>query len=315
MEVTIDVEMISKYLVQSFYETFLPHWKIISSILLGLVMFSLWMKTSRFLGPYLSNRGLTVACLLISSPGILILISIWGESLPNFGAYIALFAAGCTFALNVPLSNIACWFVLNMRKTIKIGEMYEINHLIGEVLAISPQTVTMLQYIDNGEGIHTTGVVISIPNKSVLESKIVHLNSNGNMKLVDFSATFTIDSDLGDAKRLVQESCINSDISKDNLKIITPNGSEKRIPESNDHAVNIEFLDHGIRISCLCWVDSKNGRRILSSTREKLLNGIKRNKRLSLAYPTFRIESSHSESIIEESMDREDHILEQLYLE
>ena len=315
MEVTIDIEMIRKYLVQSFYETILPHWKIISSILLGLVMFSLWMKTSRFLGPYLSNRGLTVACLLISSPGILILVSIWGESLPNFGTYIALFAAGCTFALNVPLSNIACWFVLNMRKTIKIGEIYEIDNLIGEVLAISPQTVTMLQYVDNGEGIHTTGVVISIPNKSVLESKIVHLNSNGNMKLVDFSATFTIDSDLNEAKRLVQESCINSNVSKGNVKIITPSGSEKRIPESNDLTVNIELLDHGIQISCLCWVDSKNGRRILSSARERLLHEINRNKKLSLAYPTFRIENSYSESIIEESRGGEDHILDQLYVE
>ena len=65
----------------------------------------------------------------------------------------------------------------------------------------------MLEYVDNGEGIQTTGVVFCIPNKTVLESKIVHLNSNGNMKLVEFSATFTIDSDLLMAKNLMIAAC------------------------------------------------------------------------------------------------------------
>lgn len=312
MRVTIDSDSIKTYFTQSFIDTILPHWRIIASCAIGLVIFFVWVKTAKILGPYLTRRTRKISCLLISSPGFLVLISIWGDSLPNLGAYIAIIAAGCTFALNVPLSNIACWFVLSMKKPLKIGEIFEIGDQIGEVLAISPQTVTMLEYVDNGEGIQTTGVVFCIPNKTVLESKIVHLNSNGNMKLVEFSATFTIDSDLMIAKDLMLAACNSEGIFKENLKIHSSDGLIKEISQSKDIEINLDFLDHGFKLYCLCWVDSKSGRKILSEARANLLLAIRREKRVELAYPTYRIEGSFESTKDELSMLNEQLLLDEI---
>ena len=96
------------------------------------------------------------------------------------------------------------------------------------------------------------------------------------------------------------------------IKIHSSDGLIKEISQSKDIEINLDFLDYGFKLYCLCWVNSKSGRKILSEARANLLLAIRREKRVELAYPTYRIEGSFESTKDELSMLNEQLLLDEI---
>ena len=169
--------------------------------------------------------------LLIMSFAVIVALGKFGTEIAPLIAGISVVGFGTSFALQGPLSNYASGATLIFTKPFKVGDIIEVNGVMGEVQDIKlPRTE--VKTVD--------GDVIVIPNKHIV-GEIIHNYSD--YKKLDITVGVGYRSNVPQAIEIIK-------------KIVQ---ADKRMAQTKAPKVGIsEFADSGINIYARLWCKQDN---------------------------------------------------------
>jgi len=274
------------------------------SILIFMLIKSITKKYIKEESFYLANKILNFLNITV----ILIIISFYYIDNATYLITILGFAsAGIAIAMKDWFMNIFGWFVIMTSGNFKVGDRIKIYlqngqvKIVGDIIDITMtriviyEDVTLTTYMYN----RRAGRIVFVPNNVIFTNPIFNYTHHGLSTVWDgIDITITFDSNYKKATYLVKE-IVNkyskgyTDITKrrlQKLKLIY------NIKNSNvDPRVYTFIEENGIRISCW-YLNNYATLNLRSTISAEILETLKKEKDIKIAYPTYTIIKSENES-------------------
>lgn len=221
----------------------------------------------------------------------LLLVRIWSEGFKSFTTFLGIFSAGLAIALKEPISNMAAWLFIVFRRPLEVGDRVEIASSSGDVIDIRLFEFTLLE-INNWVGAdQSTGRIIHIPNSKIFTESLANYSKGFQYIWNEIRVTVTFESDWRKTKALLEE------IAHRHTHHLTET-AEKRVKEASgkfmifySHLTPIVYTDvsdHGVVLTVRHLCRPKNRRTVTQKIWEDILDVLKENEDIQLAYPTQR---------------------------
>ena len=274
------------------------------SILIFMLIKSITKKYIKEESFYLANKILNFLNITV----ILIIISFYYIDNATYLITILGFAsAGIAIAMKDWFMNIFGWFVIMTSGNFKVGDRIKIYlqngqvKIVGDIIDITMtriviyEDVTLTTYMYN----RRAGRIVFVPNNVIFTNPIFNYTHHGLSTVWDgIDITITFDSNYKKATYLVKE-IVNkyskgyTDITKrrlQKLKLIY------NIKNSNVEPRVYTFIEeNGIRISCW-YLNNYATLNLRSTISAEILETLKKEKDIKIAYPTYTIIKSENES-------------------
>ena len=127
---------------------------------------------------------------------IIILISIWADSIKSLVTLISVISAAMTIALREMILNFFCGIYIKTKKPFKVEDRIEIENLRGDVMNISLLDFEVLEVSTKEENGQSTGVVVNFPNSIVLSKPVKNINKGFKYVWNELLIKVKYDSDL-----------------------------------------------------------------------------------------------------------------------
>jgi small-conductance mechanosensitive channel len=269
---------------------------IITSVVL-LISFVIYRLLLRFLHKriqdvqkfYNTKKAITYAYFIVS---VIIGISIWFEGLSNLSTYIGLLSAGIAIALKDPISNIAAFIFIILRKPFEVGDRVEINGNAGDVI---DQRVFMFTLMEIGNWVHadqSTGRIIHVPNHVIFTHPLANFTKGFSHIWNEIEVLITFESDWKKAKLIL------NDISNKYAKHLS-DSAERHLKEAAKKfmikynnltpIVYTRVESDGIKLTLRYLTDPRNRRSSSEVIWEQILTQFEKEPSINLAYRTLRI--------------------------
>ncbi len=130
---------------------------------------------------------------------------VWYTGVGDFVTFFGFFIAGLVVVLNQPISSIAGWAYIVIRRPFIVGDRVRIGSLAGDVADIRLFAI-ILSEVDGNDGSHLpTGRLTHVPNKVVMEEPIVNSSKGIGMLWNEIGVEVTFESNWKKAKeRLIE---------------------------------------------------------------------------------------------------------------
>jgi len=271
------------------------------SILIFMLIKSITKKYIKEESFYLANKILNFLNITV----ILIIISFYYINNATYLITILGFAsAGIAIAMKDWFMNIFGWFVIMTSGNFKVGDRIKIYlqngqvKIVGDIIDITMtriviyEDVTLTTYMYN----RRAGRIVFVPNNVIFTNPIFNYTHHGLSTVWDgIDITITFDSNYKKATYLVKE-IVNkyskgyTDITKrrlQKLKLIY------NIKNSNVEPRVYTFIEeNGIRISCW-YLNNYATLNLRSTISAEILETLKKEKDIKIAYPTYTIKSEN----------------------
>ena len=235
---------------------------------------------AKFFGRFLEKRkvDVTLSKFLISIVKIIIIVFAGLVALGKFGITIAPFIAGLSvigfgtsFALQGPLSNYAAGATLVFTKPFKVGDIIEVDNVMGEVEDMTLAR-TLVRTVD--------GTKIIIPNKQII-GEIIHNYSE--FKKLDITVGISYNSDTTKA----------IDVVRDIIK------KDKRVSGKPAPKIGIsEFADSSINIYARLWCKQQDYWDVMFDINKNIHDGFNKNN-VTIPFPQRDIHIFEEKSRLE----------------
>ena len=106
---------------------------------------------------------------------IIVLISVWADSIRSLVTLISVISAAMTIALRDMILNFFCGIYIKSKKPFKVEDRIEIDELRGDVMNISLLDFEVLEVSTKEENGQSTGVVVTFPNSIVLTKPVKNI--------------------------------------------------------------------------------------------------------------------------------------------
>jgi small-conductance mechanosensitive channel len=126
-------------------------------------------------------------------------------SLAGIGVTAGLLSAALGWALQRPITGMAAWLMVVIKRPFEIGDRVIIGQVKGDVVDI---TLTHIHIGEIGGTIaseETSGRVILIPNAKLFEQDIVNYTKEDELILDQVKFTITFESDINKAQKIAKE--------------------------------------------------------------------------------------------------------------
>lgn len=204
---------------------------------------------------------------------------VYGGNLTGIGVVAGLISAALGWALQRPITGIAAWLMIVIKRPFEIGDRVIIGGIKGDVADI---TLTHLHIKEIGgtiSGEERSGRMILIPNAKLFEENIINYSFQDELILDQVIFTITFDSNLRKAKE------IGIGAAKKVLSGYLPQSSISSY-------ARCWFQSSGVNVHIRYSVLASKREEASSKITEEILNEVKKNKEIELAYP-------HQEVILE----------------
>lgn len=276
--------------------------KLFKTLLAGLILSLLLLLTRRIIGwrvksderRYLANKtaGYVVGFVLT-----LIVWRIWlGKGM---AAYIGLLSAGLAIALKDPLTNLAGWFFISMRKPFAVGDRIEINNTQGDVIDQRPFAFSVVEIGNWVDADQSTGRIIHIPNGWTFIHAVANYTQGFNFVWNEIPVLLTFESNWQEAKVLLEEIATkHSAIKSEHAAKQVRRAANKYLIHFN-HLTPIVWTDvkaSGVLLTMRYLCEPRRRRGTASAIWEDVLNAFAKHPDIALAYPTQRFYTAPSET-------------------
>jgi len=247
--------------------------------LLGLVV--VYMVLTKLIKSYLRHRGAKeenarrflfgwrLVWMVIAT--IFILVSLSG-SIAALGISAAFLGMILGWSLQSPVTGIAAWLMILLKRPFKIGDRIIIAGIIGDVVDITLTHVVLNQVGGTVAGEEKSGRGVIVPN-AILFQQIIHNYSFESKYLLDeVPVLITYESDLPEADRI----CINA-AQEVTGNIINATGQKP--------FTRVELADSGIRIRLRYQTMGTERQRISSDIVRLVVERFNATERVEFAYP------------------------------
>lgn len=142
----------------------------------------------------------------INSILIVLFITTYFTSLTNLGIILGLFSAALGFALQKPITGIAAWIMVVLKRPFEIGDRVIIGNVKGDVIDITITHIYLREIGGISGGEEKSGRTIMIPNYLLFENNIVNYSLDNEYVLGEVVVSVTYESNLNKAIELCLKS-------------------------------------------------------------------------------------------------------------
>ena len=229
---------------------------------------------------------------------LLVIARLWIQGITGIATYFGLVSAGIAIALQDPLTNLAGWLYILIRRPFRIGDRIQVGTNTGDVVDIRPLRFIMLEI---GNWVHAdqgTGRILHVPNGLVFKNAVANYDEAFGYIWNELDITITFESDWRAAKQMLE-------------KILEEQSDEidaqvrKRIDDAA-HVLHIKFpkvtpvvwttvVDSGVRLTMRYLCKPRARRSSETHIWEQVLDGMAKAPTVDFAYPTTRRYDNMSE--------------------
>uniref|UniRef100_UPI00321711F3 mechanosensitive ion channel family protein n=1 Tax=uncultured Draconibacterium sp. TaxID=1573823 RepID=UPI00321711F3 len=258
------------------------------SVLRFLILRVVWRQTSNVKIRYQWKRTLSF---IIPFVTIILVGAVWLPAFEQFGAFLGLVSAGLAIALKDPLTNLAGWFFILMRKPFVVGDRIQIGENTGDIIDIRLFQFTMLEIGNWVDADQSTGRIIHLPNGKVFLEPQANFSSGFEYIWNEIKVNITFESNWEKAKTIL-ENIINEHSENVAIK------AEKEILEASKnymiyykHLTPIVYTavkEFGVRLTIRYLCNPRQRRGSENEIWLKILPAFNAEKSIQFAYPTTR---------------------------
>ncbi len=270
--------------------------KIIVSILFVLFLWILHLLILRIVFKQTKNIKIRyqwkrTLSLIIPFIGIFLIGAIWLPAFEQFGAFLGLMAAGFAIALKDPLTNIAGWIFILIRKPFVVGDRVQVGSHAGDIIDIRLFQFTVLEIGNWVDADQSTGRIIHLPNGKVFQEAQANYSTGFNYIWNEIQVNITFESNWKMAKSVL-EKIINKRAEHLNKS------AEKEIFEASKNfmiyykhlspIVYTNVREFGVQLTIRYLCNPRKRRSSENEIWEDILGAFYANKEIQFAYPTTR---------------------------
>jgi small-conductance mechanosensitive channel len=228
---------------------------------------------------------------VIGIVAVIVIARLWIQGIAGIATYFGLLSAGIAIALQDPLTNIAGWLYILIRRPFRVGDRIQVGTNTGDVVDIRPFRFVMLEI---GNWVHAdqgTGRILHVPNGLVFKNSIANYDEAFGYIWNELDVTVTFESDWRLAKKTLEH------ILQSQSEMIDAH-VRKRIDEAA-HVLHIKFpkltpvvwttvADSGIRLTMRYLCKPRARRSSSAHIWEEVLDAFAKLPKVDFAYPTTR---------------------------
>ncbi|MEK6890461.1 MAG: mechanosensitive ion channel domain-containing protein [Nanoarchaeota archaeon] len=196
----------------------------------------------------------------------------------GLGLMAGLVTAGLGFALQKPITSVAAWVMVVLKRPFSIGDRIMIGNVKGEVYDISLTHVYIDEVGGDVNSEELSGRNVMVPNHLLFEHNIINYTLVNDFVLAEVTTNITFEGDLDKAIELVK-------------KAATKHLQEYIKETKKEPKIRVEMKDSGIDLKVRFYAPIKDLPRVKSDISKEIYDTIKKQKEVSFAYP-------HTEMII-----------------
>jgi small-conductance mechanosensitive channel len=132
-------------------------------------------------------------------------VLIWFGNLTGWAAYLGILSAGLAVALHEPVTNLAGWLFISVRKPFVVGDRIQIGDHRGDVIDMRLFQFTLVEIGNWVNADQSTGRIIHIPNGWVFKHSTANYTRGFNFIWHEIAVVITFESNWQKAKDIVEE--------------------------------------------------------------------------------------------------------------
>jgi len=137
--------------------------------------------------------------------GLILLGRIWIGEMRSFATYLGLLSAGLAIALQGPITDLAGWMLILVRRPFEVGDRIQIGEHAGDVIDIRIFQFAMLEIGNWVEADQSTGRIIDVPNRKIFSEALANYTQGFEYIWNELPIVITFESDWEKAKAILQD--------------------------------------------------------------------------------------------------------------
>jgi small-conductance mechanosensitive channel len=130
---------------------------------------------------------------------------IWFGNIRGWAAYLGILSAGLAVALHDPVTNLAGWLFIAVRKPFAVGDRIQIGEHRGDVIDMRLFQFTLVEVGNWVSADQSTGRIIHIPNGWVFKQSTANYTRGFNFIWNEIEVVVTFESSWQEAKAILEE--------------------------------------------------------------------------------------------------------------
>ena len=229
---------------------------------------------------------------------LLALLRIWLGGLTGVAAYLGILSAGVAIALQDPLTNLAGWLFLTVRKPFTVGDRIQIGDHAGDVIDLRLFAFSLVEIGNWVQADQSTGRILHIPNGVVFRQSVANYTQGFSFIWDEMPVTVTFESDWRRAKQILTEIAARHSVvkSEDAAREVRRAASKYMIRYGHlTPIVWTSVADHGVTLTIRYLTDPRRRRSAENAIWEDVLEAFGAATDIDFAYPTQRFYDNLSE--------------------
>jgi small-conductance mechanosensitive channel len=223
---------------------------------------------------------------------ILAIILIWIQRTGSVTTIISVIGAGLMLALHQPITSIAGWLLILIRRPYEIGDRISIGNNSGDVIDIRLFYTSMLEIGNWVDADQSTGRIIHSPNGKVFTEPIINYTRGFEYIWNEIKIVVTFESDWKKARKIILDigtkdfmdlgERVKAKIERMSKKYMIHYGKFTPIVWTN-------IVDFGVELTLRYLTEARRRRSTQDAICQDVLDSFKKEKNIDFAYPTYRI--------------------------
>jgi small-conductance mechanosensitive channel len=223
---------------------------------------------------------------------LLIIILIWLKRGASFPTIISVLGAGLALALHQPITSIAGWLLILIRRPYETGDRIQIGNNGGDVIDIRLFYTSMLEIGNWVDADQSTGRIIHCPNGKIFTEPIFNYTRGFEYLWNEIKITVTFESNWKKAKDIIQEIGSKDYVDLDNkVRAKIKRMSKKYMIhyEKLTPIVWTNIVDFGVELTLRYLTEARKRRSSQDAICHSILDKFNKVPDIDFAYPTYRI--------------------------
>lgn len=228
--------------------------------------------------------------------GAVILIAVsFSGSIANVGISAAFLGMVLGWSLQAPVTGIAAWLMIILKRPFKIGDRVIINGITGDVTDINLTHILLNQVGGTVGGEDKSGRGVLIPNATLFSQVIYNYTLETRHLLDEVTVQVTFESDIAEAERI----CLNAarEVTQD---IIAETGIEPY--------TRMEFTDWGLRIRVRYQALAMERQRMTSEVTRYIHRQFVGNPKVEFRYPLQEVRHRPHQHLADYSQQQNEYV-------
>ena len=223
--------------------------------------------------------------------GVILLGQIWIGEMRSFATFLGLLSAGLAIALQGPITDLAGWMLILVRRPFEVGDRIQIGEHAGDVIDIRIFQFAMLEIGNWVEADQSTGRIIDVPNRKIFSEVLANYTQGFEYIWNEMPIVITFESDWEQAKAILQEIADRhaGDVAEQVASQVQKASRRFLIKYSKlTPIVYTTVVNYGVKLTIRYLCNVRRRRTSEQEIWEEVLRAFAQQPNINFAYPTQR---------------------------